>query len=322
MLNYFRTHRDSALMLGALLFLIAAMLRPTVPVKHNIYSYMLVADITQSMNTEDTVLNNKKVSRMVYMQKMMHEIIAGLPCGNKVSIAPFAGVSVAPLYNPIEVCDNYAAIQDTIDHLEWRMAWSGNSRIRDSLLSIARSLRAFPEPAQVVYFTDGEEAPRLHAFNTRDLTGFQGADGWLIVGMGSIKGAPIPKYSEKNQLIGYWSNDSFALQPGIAQISEQNIGTRNDNVANGEDDRFVSKLDEEYLKSLTKEVGADYVRGDNLQSVLHAMALQKPARRDIAPFGIHWILALLGGLVLLSAYLPKHPLGILKHRWMLFRSKA
>lgn len=320
MFEYLRNHRDSALMVTALLLLIAALLRPTVPVKHDIYSYMFVADITQSMNTEDMVINNKKASRMAYMQKMMKEIVAGLPCGTKVSVAPFAGVSVAPLYNPIEVCDNFAAIEDTIDHLEWRMAWSGNSRIRDSLLSIARSLRAFPEPAQVVYFTDGEEAPRLHAFNTRDLTGFQGADGWLIVGMGSKKGAAIPKYSEKNQLIGYWSNDSFALQPGVAQISEQNIGTRNDNVANGADDRYVSKLDEAYLKSLVKEVGANYVEGDSLQTVLHAMSLQKPARRDVAPYGIHWILALLAGLVLLSAYFPRHPLGVLKHRLMLFRS--
>jgi mxaL protein len=269
------------------------------------------------MNTEDMSINGKKASRMAYMQKTLHEIVSSLPCGTKVSLAPFAGVSVAPLYNPIEVCDNYAAIQDTIDHLDWRMAWSGNSRIRDSLLSIARSLRAFPEPAQVVYFTDGEEAPHLHAFNTRDLTGFQGADGWLIVGMGSKNGAAIPKYSEKNQLIGYWSNESFALQPGIAQISEQNIGTRNDNVANGAEDRFVSKLDEDYLKTLTKEVGANYVRGDSLHAVLDAMQLQKPARRDIAPFGIHWILALLGGLVLLLAYIPKHPFGVLKHRFML-----
>ncbi|HEY7986103.1 MAG TPA: VWA domain-containing protein [Methylophilaceae bacterium] len=320
MFEYLRTHRDSALMLGALLLLIAAMLRPTVPLKHNIYSYMLVADITQSMNTEDMKINGKQASRMLYMEKMMHEIVASLPCGTKVSLAPFAGVSVAPLYNPIEVCDNYAVIQETIDHLDWRMAWSGNSRIRDSVLSIARSIRAFPEPAQVVYFTDGEEAPRLHVFNTRDLTGFQGADSWLFVGIGSLDGAAIPKYSEKNQRIGYWANESFALQPGVAQISEQNIGTRNDSVADGADDRFIAKLDEEYLKSLTKEIGADYVRGDSLQSVLHAMTLQKPARRDIAPFGIHWILALLGGLILLLAYIPKHPLAVLKHRLMLLKS--
>jgi mxaL protein len=101
------------------------------------------------------------------------------------------------------------------------------------MLTLARVLRAFPEPAQVVYFSDGEEAPKLHAFNTKDLTNFQGGNGWLFVGIGSIEGAPIPKYDEKNQLIGYWSNDSFAMQPGIAQISEANLGVRDNNVAGG-----------------------------------------------------------------------------------------
>ena len=160
-------------------------------------------------------------SQKVAVKSKPNNLIAGMPCGTRVSLALFAGVSVAALYTPIEVCANYAAIKDTIDHLDWRTAWSGNSRIRESMLSVARLLRSLPEPAQVVMFTDGEEAPRLHAFNTRDLTNFQGGNDWLLVGVGNEKGTAIPKYDEKNQLIGYWANDSFAMQPGIAQISEQ-----------------------------------------------------------------------------------------------------
>jgi mxaL protein len=180
------------------------------------------------------------------------------------------------------------------------------------MLTLARVLRAFPEPAQVVYFSDGEEAPKLHAFNTKDLTNFQGGNGWLFVGIGSIEGAPIPKYDEKNQLIGYWSNDSFAMQPGIAQISEANLGVRDNNVAGGTGDRFISKLQEDYLKDLSKEVSGDYVRGDSLQSILTAMKHQKPARTDIAPYGIHWILATIAALLVLITYLPKNPLQAIR----------
>lgn len=306
--NYLRHRRDTALLLGAFALLVLALFRPSVPVKHNIYSYLLVADISQSMNTIDMVIDGKPASRIAHTQKMMHEIISSLPCGTKVSIGLFAGVSVAALYTPIEVCENFAAIQDTIDHLDWRTGWSGNSRIRESMFTMARVLRSFPEPAQVVYFSDGEEAPKLHAFNTKNLTNFQGGDGWLLVGIGSDKGTAIPKLDEKNQLIGYWSAESFAMQPGIAQISEANQGVRNDSVAVGDNDRFLSKLDEDYLKSVAKEVGGNYVRGDNLQSILQAMEAQKPARRDVAPFGLHWLLASLAGLLLIAAYLPKHPI--------------
>ncbi len=303
--SYLRNRRDATLLASAFALLIVAAFKPTVPMPRNIYSYLLVADISQSMNVVDTTLNGKPTSRMAYTQYMLRHIVANMPCGTRVSIGLFAGVSVAALYNPIEVCSNYAAIQDTIDHLDWRTAWSGNSRVRDSMFTLARVLRAFPEPAQVVYFTDGEEAPKLHAFNTKDLTNFQGGNGWLFVGIGSEKGTAIPKLDDKNQLIGYWSADSFAMQPGIAQISEANIGVRDNNVAGGTGDRYISKLQEEYLKDLSKQVSGDYVRGDSLQSILSAMKHQKPARRDIAPYDIQWILASLAGLLLLMAYLPK-----------------
>jgi mxaL protein len=306
--SYLRHRHDTALLAAALILLIVAMFKPTVPIKRDIYSYLLVADISQSMNVMDKELNGKPVSRIAYTQDVLHNLVGSMPCGTNVSIGLFAGVSVAALYTPIEVCANYAAIQDTIDHLDWRTGWSGNSRIRESMLTLARVIRAFPESAQVVYFTDGEEAPKLHAFNTRDLTNFQGGDGWLFVGVGSDKGTPIPKLDDKNQLIGYWAGDSFAMQPGIAQISEANIGVRDNNVAGGESDRYLSKLDEEYLKSLAKEVNGSYVRGDSLQAVQRAMKKQKPARRDKAAFELRWVLASIAGLLFIAAYLPRHPL--------------
>lgn len=309
LITFIKNNKDSALLCGALVLLIAAMFRPTVPVKHNIYSYMLVADISQSMNTPDIKKGSKTITRMEHMQNLMHEVVSSLPCGTKVGLSLFAGVSTAALYHPIEVCDNFHAIKDTIDHLDWRTAWSGNSRIRENLYSISRTLRSFPKEltSQVVFFTDGEEAPKLHVFNTKDLKGVQDAKDWLIVGVGSEEGAAIPKLSQDNQVIGYWSNESFALQPGVAQISESNIGTRDDSIASGEYDRYISKLDEAYLKEISEEIGAIYTRGDKVQTVLAAMKKQKPARRDIAPFDIAWILAALAGILLLSAYYSKHP---------------
>lgn len=314
LLNFLKKQRDSLLLSLALLCLIVALFHPSIPLKHNIYTYFLVADISQSMNTQDMQHKGKPVSRMAHMQKLMHETVSSLPCGTKVSIGLFAGVSVAALYHPIEVCENFAALQDTIDHLDWRTIWSGNSRIREGLFAINRSIRTFPESAQVVFFTDGEEMPKLHLFNKRSIDGFQGADGWLLVGIGSEEGGAIPKLSDDNQVIGYWSNDSFAVQPGIAQISASNLGARDDKVAAGVNDRYVSKLDAPYLKEVAQTIGADYIEGKNFQTLISAMKKQKPARRDIAPFDLHQILAGLGGILLLSAYVSKSSLKLLLRR--------
>lgn len=320
-LRHFIKHRDTALLAVALLCLLAAILRPTIPFKRNIYTYFLVADISQSMNATDMVLNGKKVSRMAYMQNLMHEVVASLPCDTKVSIGLFAGNSVAAMYAPIEVCRNFAAIQDTIDHLDWRMAWSGNSRLRESLYVTAKVVRGLPEPAQVLYFTDGEEAPKLHAFNTKSLAEFQGGDDWLLVGIGTEEGTAIPKLSEDNQVIGYWSNESFAMQPGIAQISESTLGVRDDNVATGEHDRYTSRLAAEYMQALSQEIGAKYIKGDSSYHVLQAMKAQKPARRDIAPLALDWLFATLAGLCILGTYASRHPLRQIMQNLKLYKNQ-
>jgi mxaL protein len=320
-IHYLKHHRDFALLAAALALLLATLLRPTIQVQRDIYTYLLVVDITQSMNTADMAVAGKPASRIDYTRRLLHDTIASMPCGTRVSMAFFAGASVALQYSPIEVCQNYDAIQDNIDHMEWRMAWSGNSRMRQGAQAIAHLTRTLGEPSQVVFFTDGEEAPRLHAFNTLDLTGFQGAKGWLIVGIGSDKGAPIPKFDENNKLLGFWSAESFQMQPGVAQISQENFGARNDDVAMMDSSRQFSRLDEEYLKKYSAEIGSDYVRGDNIATVQTAITRIKPARRDLAPMELNRLLAGLAGLLLLGAYLTHLPL-LLSRRLLHLRSST
>lgn len=315
-----KQHRDFALLAGATILLLAALLRPTVNMQRDIYSYLLVVDITQSMNVVDMKVDGKPASRLNYTKRLLRNTVSGLPCGTRVSIALFAGASAALLYSPVEVCQNYDAIQDTIAHMEWRQGWSGNSRLRQGAQAIAHLVRTMREPAQVVFFTDGEEAPRLHAFNTLDLSGFQGGKGWLVVGIGDDGDSPIPKYDEDNRLLGYWSAESMRMQPGIAQISQENIGARNDDVAPSDSDRQYSRLDEEYLKRYATELGAAYVRGNNTANVQSAMDRLKPARHDTAPVGLDRFLAGLAGLLLLGAYLGQHPLRLLRRLLHLRRS--
>lgn len=295
-MNFFKKLKEDINFLFLFLsvfFLGVAIINPSIPITKNMYNYIFIVDISQSMNTEDMKVNNEKVSRMAYTKDLLHRLLERLPCKTKVSIGMFAGVSVAAAYTPIEVCDNFSSINGTVENLDWRSTWSGNTRIRESMVNLARLIRSFPESAQVIFFTDGEEAPKLHVFNRRDLSQFQGGQDWLFVGIGSDEGAPIPKYDNKNQLIGYWSNESFALQPGIAQISESNLGTRDNKTAYSESDRYISKLDDEYLRNLSKEVKGMYIKGDSPDSVLKAMEKQKPAWRDQTTYSLRYIFSFL-----------------------------
>jgi mxaL protein len=309
-----RQRRDTALLAAALALLLLAMLHPTIPLKRDIYTYLLVVDITQSMNAEDMSLAGKKASRIAYTRRMLHDAISSMPCGNRVSVAFFAGVVVSTLFHPVEVCANFDAIQDTVEHIEWRQAWHGNSRLGFGMLSASAALKALPEPAQVVFFTDGEEAPLLHAFNRADLSNWQGGKGWLLVGIGSDKRTPIPKMDENNKVIGFWSENTYQLEPGIAQVSDETRLKRDDGVATADYERYLSVLDEKYLMVLAKEINGGYVRGDSLHKVIAAMHALKPARHDSARFPIGWLLSAIAGMLVIAACLPQHPL-YLARQW-------
>ena len=302
--KHFEKKSDFFLLVSFILLLLA-LINPSIPVNQSLYNYILIADISQSMNTEDMKINQKTVSRLDYTKHIMSRLVEDFPCGTKVSIGMFAGVSVSATYSPIEVCENFSNINTTISKLDWRVTWSGNTRIRESVINLARLIRSFPESAQVVYFTDGEEAPKLHVFNTRDLEQFQGGNDWLFVGIGSDEGAPIPKYDNKNQLIGYWSNDSFALQPGIAQISESNIGVRDNKVASGATDRYMSKLDSEYLEKLAKEIGGFYIDGQSYRAIRKEMKKQPPAWKAPDQFYLQPILCFLALLFFIARFISK-----------------
>lgn len=300
----FAPHRDLTFLVASFICLALAFINPSIKLKHNIYSYFIVLDITQSMNTADMQINGKPASRLDFSKKLVSETLSSLPCGTKVGLGLFSGVNVVALYTPIELCENFSALKDTLEHAQWLNAWTADSRVREGLLASAQTMNNFPEPAQLVFLTDGEEAPKLHAFNTRDLSTFQGADGWLIAGVGSLAGGPIPKYDEKRQHIGYWSHESMQLAPGAAPIAAAGILQRKSDLADSPQDRYVSKLAEEYLQKTAKEISASYVHADNSHTLITAMAQQKPARRESAPFALGWLFAFLSVLIILCAYMP------------------
>ena len=312
MLTYLKNNRETTLLGCALILLVLALLQPSIPVKRNIYSYFLVIDITQSMNVVDMSINGKVVSRLEYTKHILHKTISSLPCGTKVGLGLFSGVNVVSLYFPIDVCENFSSIKDTLDHVDWRSAWTADSRVRESMVATAQVLNNFPEPAQVVFFSDGEEAPKLHSFNTRDLSTLQGAGGWLLVGIGSMQGAPIPKFTEKNQLLGYWSHESMQLATGAAPIAAAGLLTRKNDLAENANDRYVAKLSEVSMQNMAKEMGASYVRGDSLHALQVAMEKQAPARSEWTPFNLNSVLALFAGLILIRLYLPWQRLSISK----------
>ena len=123
----FKKHRDLYTLAAVFCLLVAALFQPSMPVKNNIYSYFFVLDITQSMNAADMVIHSKPATRLAHTKQLLRESLSTLPCGTKVGIGMFSGVNVVTLYLPVDVCENFNSIQDTLDHIDWRSAWTADS---------------------------------------------------------------------------------------------------------------------------------------------------------------------------------------------------
>jgi len=143
---------ETALLVMASLFLLLALIKPQIQLKQEVHNYLLVADISQSMNAEDVKVGNNTVSRLVYTQHLMKEVVKTSPCGTYVSVGVFAAENVALLFMPLEVCANFDIITDSIDHLEWRMAWSGNSRMTFGIKAAEATFEYLNIPAQMLFF--------------------------------------------------------------------------------------------------------------------------------------------------------------------------
>jgi len=302
-LHLYFIHRGLYLWL-ALIGLAIAMVNPKIPLSLNVNNYMFVIDITQSMNVKDMHMNKRPISRLNYALQLISMSLKELPCGTKVSIALFANAEVVPLYVPIEICENFGVIQDTLKHLEWRMAWRGSSHLRLGLIDAGSVSLTLPEPTKIIFLTDGDEAAPLNAITKIDLQPMQGSSSWLLAGIGSQEPSPIPKFNSKDEIIGYWSQ--YATKIEASQIvNEDSVGKRDDSIASDPHEYYLSALREDYLKEVVSDINANYVRADLQAKFLTAINKLPSAGNSPAHVETGWIFALISAFFVIADYLPK-----------------
>jgi mxaL protein len=288
----------------ALIGLAIAMVNPKIPLSLNVNNYMFVIDITQSMNVKDMHMNKRPISRLNYALQLISMSLKELPCGTKVSIALFANAEVVPLYVPIEICENFGVIQDTLKHLEWRMAWRGSSHLRLGLIDAGSVSLTLPEPTKIIFLTDGDEAAPLNAITKVDLQPMQGSSSWLLAGIGSQEPSPIPKFNSKDEIIGYWSQYATKIEPSQI-VNEDSVGKRDDSIASDPREYYLSALREEYLKEVVSDINANYVRADLQTKFLAAINKLPSAGNSPAHVETGWIFALISAFFVIADYLPK-----------------
>jgi len=302
-----KSNYESLILVFVALLLIMTIYKPEIQMKQNVHNYLLLADVSQSMNAQDVKIGNKVVSRMDYTKHLMKRTVETSSCGTYISLGIFAAENVGLLLMPLEVCANYDVINDAIDHLEWRMAWRGNSRLTFGIKSAETMFDYLNVPAKMFFFTDGDEAPKVNAINKLDLSSVQIGKNLVFVGVGGNRPVPVPRYNSSNKWVGFWSSDTKENTAGA--IGDKYSDTSKDEpdpiVASAEYDRYLSQLDSEYLKKISKEIKGDYIEGKDNDSFYKYIHSQKPSASFVTSFKLKGIYLTFAILLLLLIYAPE-----------------
>ena len=334
----FRDWRFLALLLAALLAAVACFM-PATEVETRTYNWLIMVDITRSMNARDYAEQDMALSRLEKVKQSLQHALKTLPCGSKMGLGVFAERSTAPLFFPVEVCSNYALIATTIARLDWRMAWVADSNIARALES-ALDLMANPglRETYLAFITDGHEAPPVNPDYEPDFSQYR-VDGvvpgmvrmaaeqraareaavefgaipdrppGLLIGAGGDVPAQIPKFDEDGNQIGYYvaADVPHAARFGLPKDPSKIPGYIPRNAEWGPTapvgTEHLSSLKEEYLLELAKKTNLGYVRIEQDNELVQALADPRFAVIDAVQKRRATLPALLALLLIASVYL-------------------
>ncbi len=284
--------KDTRTISLAVTLLVIALFLPPFDVPRVAFDYVVVFDISQSMNVEDYDLNGKPVSRLAYARESARRALRTLPCGSRIGWAAFAEYRTLMLLAPVEVCRNYDDLLASLANIGGGMRWSNASEISKGVFWSMRAARDTESGLNILFLTDGQEAPPIDT--ARPIPVFDDLKpgeihGWLM-GVGGDTLRPIPRTDEEGRAIGYWR--SF-------EVMQSNFTTSNRSPHDGTE--HLSALREPYLKDLARRVGFDYARLTGPDSIGDALRDTRFAQRRPIPTDLSW-LALLAALGLLALH--------------------
>ncbi|BBL72462.1 VWA domain-containing protein [Methylogaea oryzae] len=281
----------------ACLAALSTLVVPRFPLPREAYRYVFVIDITQSMNAQDYHVENMPTDRLGFAKESIKQAIRDLPCGSEVGLGLFTTQSTQLLFEPMEVCEHLAAIDETLSHVDWRMAWAANSLIAQGLFSALRNLTERDSSLRLVFLTDGQDAP-AQTFK-RGFDGRPGEVAGLIVGVGGTQPTLLPKYDRENHMIGYWENadvDAAAVSGGDGEEG------KGDAPALPWEGHYQTKLDETRLLELSAATGLRYHRLVSPKLLSKQLQSADFAEYRVGLADVRWLPALLALLLLLGIH--------------------
>jgi mxaL protein len=297
----FVVEKRLGLLVLAALLLLPVFFAPKVKLPGGTFAWLFVVDISESMNVRDVDPREPDESRLDRAKASIVAALANLPCGSRAAVALFAGTDTVTLFEPIEVCAHFPAIEQTVRNIDWRMAWDGDSRIEAGLVNAIHE--AERRHLDLVFVTDGDEAPHVDVPRLGDLLALRGpVKGWLL-GVGSPEPRPVPRLDAENRIVGYWTAVDAARQgfhPNLVETLEH-APSAEALEKSGALDGVVehrSALRAGYMKEIGTAAGIGYATAESDQTLAHLAVDASLRRREEAERDVRFVFGLAAALLI------------------------
>lgn len=292
---------------AALLLTALTLVLPPIELQRATYTVMAFVDITGSMKVRDMGGKDAPVERIEAAKAALKRLVAELPCQSRLGLGIFTERRSFVLFDPIESCANFAPIEQSIDNIDWRMGWEGDSFVAKGVHHAIGE--ALPLDADILFLTDGQEAPPLPPGG--GLPAFEGEAGKVkgaIVGVGGHEKVPIPMFNSEGNEIGSYREQDVVQENRTGAPppdAESRPGYHPKWAPFGSDpptgDEHLSSVRTEHLKAVAAQTGLSYaglLEQPDLVAVLADGARPQHAAVavDIRPVAAALALLLLVGL--------------------------
>ena len=272
---------------AALLVLLVGLSLPPVIVARPVYTVVAVLDITLSMNVRDQSVDGAQASRIAMEKRAARALLAALPCGSRFGLAVFVERQPFLLFDPVEACENFSALDREIGTVDWRMGWDSESHIGEVLLASLRLTRRLG--ADLVFMTDGQETPPVSWDGAPDFSGVRGLVHGLVLGVGGRQFSPIPRYYTYGREVGvYKPGDVPSETAGLFRGREH-----------------LSAVDEPHLRALAADTGLGYRHLDRPADLFAAYREQARPQTRRDPAKLAWVAGCVALALALGASLPR-----------------
>lgn len=221
-----RITASACLMLLIVLLIMASLWFPRTDRTVKVMDLLFVLDITQSMDVEDVELNGEKVSRLIWAKEYAKQTLQQLPCGSHVGLAAFSESRSLVLINPVEICSSYNDLTQMLSKIDGSMAWALSSEVSKAVFGAVNQAKLMDPSPDVVFITDGHEAPPLHAELFPKYRKKLGDVSGVFVGVGGEELLPIPKHNFDGTRDGFWQENDVMHEDVYASLRNDSEETR------------------------------------------------------------------------------------------------